>query len=229
MSRVHGDGRLRPTTGFRRATIASWPLPLRSAARPCACRSGSNASAAQHATAWAPPIDVYETDDRYVITAEVPGYARADRLACTTDRLTICGHAARAPTAPCEHYHQVERGHGSFRADFQLPHAGRRRRHHRRPARRRAHGDPARNAPAPRRAASTSLIDGSDASLLPSCCSCLRLRRRHGPDRPVADGRRGAARRTASRADRPPRRLRHARRRPLPDFSPRRRADDSER
>ena len=26
--------------------------------------------------AWAPPMDVYETADRYIITAEVPGLAR---------------------------------------------------------------------------------------------------------------------------------------------------------
>ena len=30
-------------------------------------------------TRWAPPIDVYETGDAYVVTAEVPGAAAASR------------------------------------------------------------------------------------------------------------------------------------------------------
>ena len=73
--------------------------------------------AAQHATAWAPPIDVYETDDRYVITAEVPGLAREQiELAVQDNRLTIRGSRSgeRSGRAPGGHYHQVERGHGSF-------------------------------------------------------------------------------------------------------------------
>jgi len=77
--------------------------------------------AAQHATAWAPPIDVYETDDRYVITAEVPGIARDQvELALQDNRLTIRG--TRSPTAETatRHYHQVERGHGSFLRTFQF-------------------------------------------------------------------------------------------------------------
>ena len=32
--------------------------------------------AAPHPDSWTPPIDVYETDDGYVIAAEVPGLAR---------------------------------------------------------------------------------------------------------------------------------------------------------
>ena len=53
--------------------------------------------AAQHATAWAPPIDVYETDDRYVITAEVPGVGRDEvELALQDNRLTIRGSRSGA-------------------------------------------------------------------------------------------------------------------------------------
>src|SRR5215212_3513918 len=48
--------------------------------------------AAQHGTAWAPPIDVYETEDRYVITAEVPGITRdAIDLSLQDNRLMIRG------------------------------------------------------------------------------------------------------------------------------------------
>ena len=77
--------------------------------------------AAQHATAWAPPIDVYETDDRYVITAEVPGIARDQvELALQDNRLTIRGTRSVTPETATRHYHQVERGHGSFLRTFQF-------------------------------------------------------------------------------------------------------------
>jgi HSP20 family protein len=78
--------------------------------------------AAQHATAWAPPIDVYETADRYVITAEVPGIAREHvELALQENRLTIRGsRSASAEESATRRYHQVERGHGSFLRTFEF-------------------------------------------------------------------------------------------------------------
>src|SRR5258705_12258573 len=78
--------------------------------------------AAQHATAWAPPIDVYETDDRYVITAEVPGIAREHvDLAVQDNRLTIRGsRSGGASQSAIGHYHQVERGPGSFVRTFEF-------------------------------------------------------------------------------------------------------------
>jgi HSP20 family protein len=77
--------------------------------------------AAQHGTAWAPPIDVYETEDRYVLTAEVPGVTRdAVDVAVQDNRLTLRG--TRAVIEPSGHdtlhFHQVERGHGSFERTF---------------------------------------------------------------------------------------------------------------
>ena len=78
--------------------------------------------AAQHASAWAPPIDVYETDDRYVVTAEVPGITREDvELALQDNRLTIHGsRSGGVPESAARHYHQVERGHGSFLRTFEF-------------------------------------------------------------------------------------------------------------
>jgi HSP20 family protein len=82
--------------------------------------------AAQHGTAWAPPIDVYETEDRYVITAEVPGVSRDGiDVAVHDNRLRLRG---TRPAVPVEdggtpHFHQVERGHGSFERTFQVAEA----------------------------------------------------------------------------------------------------------
>jgi HSP20 family protein len=78
--------------------------------------------AAQHGTAWAPPIDVYETEDRYVVTAEVPGVTRDGiDVAVQDNHLRLRGTRAAEPAdhdAP--HFHQVERGHGSFERTFRF-------------------------------------------------------------------------------------------------------------
>ena len=78
--------------------------------------------ASQTGAAWAPPIDVYETADRYVLTAEVPGLVRDQiELAVEQNRLTIRGsRPAGTPEGSRRHYHQVERGHGSFARTFEF-------------------------------------------------------------------------------------------------------------
>jgi HSP20 family protein len=71
---------------------------------------------------WAPPIDVYETSDAYVVTAELPGLTREQvDLAAEDSRLTIQGRReARPSSGDAVHYHQVERGHGTFRRVFEF-------------------------------------------------------------------------------------------------------------
>ena len=78
--------------------------------------------AGQHANAWAPPIDVYETEDRYVITAEVPGVSREQvDLAVHDNHLSIRGsRSGEVPESATRRYHQVERGHGSFLRTFEF-------------------------------------------------------------------------------------------------------------
>ena len=70
---------------------------------------------------WNPPVDLLETPDSYVITAEVPGLARENvEIHMHDGRLTLSG-TRRERGSPCERYHRVERGHGSFSRTFQLP------------------------------------------------------------------------------------------------------------
>ena len=70
---------------------------------------------------WVPPVDLHETADTYTVTAEVPGLRREDLEIRTHDgRLTVSGIRRESDT-PCEQYHRVERGHGSFSRTFQLP------------------------------------------------------------------------------------------------------------
>lgn len=77
--------------------------------------------AGNHSDAWAPPIDVYETSERYVIAAELPGLTREQiELAMEDSRLTIRGRRHEAPPAGDARYHQVERGHGAFSRTFEF-------------------------------------------------------------------------------------------------------------
>jgi HSP20 family protein len=78
---------------------------------------------AHHPDAWTPPIDVYETDDRYVVAAELPGLAREHiELGLDATRLTIRGRRTDRPAEAAEvlHFHQVERGHGEFARTFEF-------------------------------------------------------------------------------------------------------------
>jgi HSP20 family protein len=70
--------------------------------------------------AWIPAVDLCETSEAFIVTAELPGLAREQvRIEVHDGRLTIQGR--RDARVPCEQYHQVERGHGEFSRSFALP------------------------------------------------------------------------------------------------------------
>ncbi len=75
----------------------------------------------QQATGWTPPVDIFETADAFVVTAELPGLSRADiDIRYHDGQLSLQG-TRRTPDVPCERYHRVERGHGGFYRRFALP------------------------------------------------------------------------------------------------------------
>lgn len=70
---------------------------------------------------WTPPVDLYETADAYVLTAEVPGFSRREiEISIQDGTVTVRGERRSGPV-PCEQYHCVERGHGAFSRSFKLP------------------------------------------------------------------------------------------------------------
>jgi HSP20 family protein len=78
---------------------------------------------AHHPESWTPPIDVYETEDRYVLAAELPGLAREHiELAVEDSRLIIRGRRIdrTAASGAVLHFHQGERGHGAFARTFEF-------------------------------------------------------------------------------------------------------------
>jgi HSP20 family protein len=73
------------------------------------------------APGWSPAVDLYETPDRFVLSAELPGLAREHlTIELQHDTLLLRGvrpHAER----PDVRFHRVERGHGAFSRAFVLP------------------------------------------------------------------------------------------------------------
>jgi HSP20 family protein len=73
------------------------------------------------APGWTPAVDLCETRDVFVLTAEVPGltrdsidiHAEESRVAIRGERRTGC--------LACEQYHRIERGQGRFSRAFVLP------------------------------------------------------------------------------------------------------------
>ena len=75
------------------------------------------------APGWTPPVDLYETQNEFVLTAELPGLARDQiEIQAEDTRIVIRGaRGAGSREIPCEQYHRVERGHGRFSRAFTLP------------------------------------------------------------------------------------------------------------
>src|SRR3954469_11262979 len=76
------------------------------------------------APGWTPPVDLYETAEEYVLTAELPGLTR-DQIDIHAEERRVVIRGARGVdpgrAIPCEQYHRVERGHGRFSRAFSLP------------------------------------------------------------------------------------------------------------
>jgi HSP20 family protein len=71
---------------------------------------------------WTPAIDISETKDDLVVTAELPGVKEKDiHLSIVGDMLTLRGQRIPDRQTKEEHYHRIERWSGSFEGHFQLP------------------------------------------------------------------------------------------------------------
>lgn len=71
---------------------------------------------------WAPPVDIYETDETLVIKAEVPGFAKEDlHIEINDNTLTLKGERQADSTVKEEQYHRRERAYGAFQRSFLLP------------------------------------------------------------------------------------------------------------
>ena len=72
----------------------------------------------QGESGWKPPVDVYETADRYVVTIELPGLARSDiQIELRERELRLRGRRPD-PGVPPHAYQQMERLQGPFARTF---------------------------------------------------------------------------------------------------------------
>lgn len=72
--------------------------------------------------AWAPAIDVFETKDKVVVTAELPGLSADDvSLSLDDNVLTIKGERKFSDEVKEENYHRIERAYGYFERSIPLP------------------------------------------------------------------------------------------------------------
>ena len=73
--------------------------------------------------AWAPAVDIYETDkNEFVIKAELPEMKR-EAIAVTVEQhtLTISGERTPGDDVPRDAFRRVERAYGKFTRRFALP------------------------------------------------------------------------------------------------------------
>ena len=72
--------------------------------------------------AWAPPVDIYKTEQNIVLTAELPGVDPKDVEANVREgTLYLKGERKYEKEVKEENYHRVERAYGGFARSFELP------------------------------------------------------------------------------------------------------------
>jgi HSP20 family protein len=71
---------------------------------------------------WKPNVDILETDEGFVLNAEIPGLKREDvSLTLKDDILTLKGEKKRESTTDKDNYQLNERKFGQFSRSFILP------------------------------------------------------------------------------------------------------------
>jgi len=71
---------------------------------------------------WAPSIDVAETDEEIVVTAELPGVKQEEvDISIADSVLTLKGEKKEEKEVKEKNYHRIERSYGSFQRSISLP------------------------------------------------------------------------------------------------------------
>jgi len=73
-------------------------------------------------TAWAPSVDIYETENELVLKADLPDVSEKDLdIRVENNMLTIRGERKFEQKVKEENYLRIERTYGSFSRSFSLP------------------------------------------------------------------------------------------------------------
>jgi HSP20 family protein len=85
-------------------------------------RGGTGEEAGWGVRTWAPPVDIYETDDALILKAELPGVSKDDvSIEIHQNTLILRGQRKHEAEVKEEQYHRVERAYGTFQRSFTLP------------------------------------------------------------------------------------------------------------
>lgn len=77
--------------------------------------------AKQDAMLWGPMVDVSETDEDFVVRAELPGIGQEDvKVSVDSNTLTIKGEKKLVREEKEKTYHRMERSYGTFERTFSL-------------------------------------------------------------------------------------------------------------
>jgi HSP20 family protein len=73
-------------------------------------------------TTWTPSCDIYETENEFVVKAEIPGAKKEDvKVNIEGNILTLFGERKFEEEVKKENYVRVERNYGKFMRSFTLP------------------------------------------------------------------------------------------------------------
>ena len=85
-------------------------------------QGGTGEEAGWGVRTWAPPVDIYETDDALILKAELPGVSKDDvSIDIHQNTLILRGQRKHEAEVKEENYHRVERAYGTFQRSFMLP------------------------------------------------------------------------------------------------------------
>jgi HSP20 family protein len=83
---------------------------------------GNGEESAWGQATWLPPVDIYETEDGFVLEAELPGFTTEDLdIELVENRLTLRGERKAPSDVKEEQYRRHERAYGRFERSFLLP------------------------------------------------------------------------------------------------------------
>jgi HSP20 family protein len=72
---------------------------------------------------WMPAVDIHETEDGYIVKADLPGMKKEDiQIDLKNSTLTLKGEKKFEETVSKDNYVRTERAYGTFVRSFTLPH-----------------------------------------------------------------------------------------------------------
>ena len=84
--------------------------------------AGQESPSSSMAGAWVPPLDVFESKDKFVVSVELPGIEPDGvELSVEDSTLIIRGERSFYKDVPEEAFHRVERRYGAFARSLSLP------------------------------------------------------------------------------------------------------------